>query len=79
MYELWLVPGPESGRQVRKRQIGTLTDRENAEAAADGICGHYLSAGEKLSIGVREVGADPDEFVYEIGWREIEDHRRDMD
>lgn len=79
MYELWLIPGPESGQRFRERCIGVLTDKENAEAAADGICGHYLDAGERLSIGVRQVGADPGDFVYKIGWQDIENHRRVME
>lgn len=74
MYELWLVPSDGS----RWRVIGTLTDEENAGAAADGICAHYLDGGQRVGIGVRAVGAPMEEYTYWIDASEIEQHRRTM-
>lgn len=74
MYELWLIPSDGS----RWKQIGTLTDEENAGAAADGICAHYYDAGVAVGIGVRAVGAPLGEYAYWIDANGIEEHRRTM-
>lgn len=78
MYELWLMV-QEGSRFGRSRQIGTLTDPENAEAAADGICAHYLDAGDNVGISVRRVGDADGVYVYTVSGVEIRRHREQME